>query len=106
MSTRCLIGKINRNGLGRYIYCHHDGYPDNILPILEENYDTEEKVDELLNIGNISSLESTLEATKGEAYNERAEDFAYTLPRVGQEFNYLFRDSKWKVEKVKDPYRF
>lgn len=106
MSTRCLIGKINKDGLGRYIYCHHEGEPEYILPILEDNYDTEDKVDELLNIGDISSLKTTLKETNDEAYDIEAKDFAYDLPRIGQEFNYLFKDNKWDVEEVKNPFRF
>jgi hypothetical protein len=38
------------------IYCHWDGYPQHNGKILLENYDTIEKVEELLDLGNLSAL--------------------------------------------------
>lgn len=101
MSTSCLIGKMNEDGImGKYIYCHFDGYPENILPILEKNYNTEEKVDELLDVGNISSLYADIEEVKKEAYEEPAGYFAFDFPREGQEFNYLFKKGGWICKEV------
>lgn len=56
MSTRSYIGELYNDGSVLFIYCHFDGYPEHHLPILNENYDTPEKVQELLALGNISVL--------------------------------------------------
>jgi hypothetical protein len=56
MATRSNIGKLNPDGTITAIYCHWDGHPDYQLPILENHYDTPEKVDALLALGNLSYL--------------------------------------------------
>ena len=35
MATRSNIGILNTDGSVYYIYCHYDGYPDNIAPQLK-----------------------------------------------------------------------
>lgn len=56
MATRSFIGKQNSDGSIEYIYCHYDGYPSNNGVILQEHYTSEEKVDALLGLGDLSSL--------------------------------------------------
>jgi hypothetical protein len=56
MSTRCIIGVQKDNDMVEYIYCHHDGYPDRILPLLSTYYNTKESIEELFKYGDLSSL--------------------------------------------------
>jgi hypothetical protein len=56
MATRSHIGKLLPNGKVKYIYCHWDGYLDHNGRILVDHYNTSEKVDELLELGNLSVL--------------------------------------------------
>lgn len=56
MSTRSNIGILNEDGTVNYIYCHFDGYPEHNGNILNECYNTEEKVRELIALGDLSSL--------------------------------------------------
>jgi hypothetical protein len=56
MATRSTIGVLNSNGSVTAVYCHWDGYPEYNGKILNENYTTEEKVRELIELGTISSL--------------------------------------------------
>lgn len=56
MSTRSNIGIINANGTVAAIYCHNGGYPSGVGQTLLDNYNTEDKVRELLRLGDISSL--------------------------------------------------
>ena len=66
MSTRCMIfkkkrswGKTKKSGyLG--IYCHNDGYPQGVGKILKKHYKTDEKIDKLIALGDISSLGSRI----------------------------------------------
>lgn len=56
MSTRSVIAKEIGDGQYKAIYCHNDGYPAHHGNILLECYNTPEKVEVLLMLGNISSL--------------------------------------------------
>ena len=56
MSTMSRIGILNPDGSTKTIYCHSDGYPEHQLPILTQHYSSIENVEELLNLGDISSL--------------------------------------------------
>lgn len=56
MGTLAAIGIQNADGTVTGVSCHYDGYLDHVGKILFENYNTEEKVRELLSHGNMSSL--------------------------------------------------
>ena len=57
MGTRSCIGIHNKEeNTVKHIYCHWDGYPSHVGITLLENYDTEEKINELLELGSLSSL--------------------------------------------------
>jgi len=57
MSTRSNIAMVLKDGKSaKMVYCHSDGYPSWNGKILLENYDTDEKVAELIKGGNMSSL--------------------------------------------------
>jgi len=55
-STISIVDKKAKNGQGRQIYCHWDGYPENNGKILLEHYQDANKINELIDLGNISSL--------------------------------------------------
>lgn len=57
MATRSLIGKLDSETKKvKYIYCHYDGHLDHNGRILVDHYNTPEKVDQLLELGNLSVL--------------------------------------------------
>ena len=58
MATRSYIGIKNENGKVDYIYCHWDGYPEHHGPILRGSYKTKSDVEELLELGDLSSLDT------------------------------------------------
>lgn len=58
MSTRSYILKEQDDGSYVGIYCHNDGYLTHNGAILIDHYNSKEKVDELLKIGNLSVLGS------------------------------------------------
>ena len=81
MATRSTIGILNSDGSVTAVYCHWDGYPEYNGKILSENYDTSDKVRELLAMGSISSLGekigvkhpfSRFDLTDGAVYDEAA----------------------------------
>jgi len=61
MATRSVIAKLDNSEKGaKAIYCHSDGYLDYVGKILDEHYQNESKVDELLAHGDLSSLDKNI----------------------------------------------
>ena len=56
MATRSMIGKLNDNGTVTAIYCHWDGYLEHNGNILAENYTNPNRVDQLMELGDLSVL--------------------------------------------------
>lgn len=74
MSTRCLIGLETSDGKCRAIYCHFDGYPTGVGFELVRNYTTAKQVENLIALGDMSSLGKTPDACdtyNNEKYDER-----------------------------------
>lgn len=99
MSTRCRIGIELPDGKVRSIYCHHDGYLSGVGKMLNDHYQTAEKVEKLMDLGDISSLSETVEATYPDAYShedvqiredETTADFWRYAGNCGEEFVYLY----------------
>ena len=60
MATRSHIGKRNLDDTVDYIYCHWDGYPSNNGVILKDHYTTMDKVNELIELGDLRSLKKNI----------------------------------------------
>lgn len=56
MSTRSRIGLLMKDGKVKSIYCHWDGYPEGVGVKLQKHYTDPKKIEELLELGDISSL--------------------------------------------------
>jgi hypothetical protein len=70
MSTPCFIGKVdNKTDDVRFIYCHFDGYPEDVGYILDTYYKDHGKVEDLLNLGDISCLKEEVSASP--SYTEK-----------------------------------
>lgn len=61
MATRSLIGFQRNEEITNIIYCHWDGYPSHVGELLMNNYNTPVTVDALMGLGDLSSLNATLE---------------------------------------------
>ena len=59
MATRATIAKLDNNGV-KAIYLHSDGYLAHAGKILDQHYQDESKVDELLSHGDVSSLNENI----------------------------------------------
>ena len=62
MATRSVIAKLDDRGI-QAIYCHNDGYLSNNGKILDQHYQNEVKVDNLIAQGDASSLKDTIKDT-------------------------------------------
>jgi len=119
MGTRSLIGLLNADGSVTHIYCHWDGYPSNNGRILTEHYTDYQKIQELLKLGDLSSLgeeigtkhsfdnapenecnsysrdrgEKDTKARKSKSIDAYKADFKENWA----EYAYLFDDGRWYV---------
>jgi hypothetical protein len=76
MATSSYIGRKNEDGNVEYIYCHWDGYLDHNGKILFEHYTHENDVLDLLEQGDLSTLEARVNPDKDE-------DHSWENPAVG-----------------------
>jgi hypothetical protein len=128
MSTRSTIA-IHENDKIRAIYCHFDGYLHGVGSTLHNHYNTEEKVKELIELGDLSSLSENVKPREGtphsfdkpqkgvtvaymrdrgesevepNEYSSREELFEAANSCYGAEFVYLFENGEWIYRQVYD----
>ena len=118
MSTNSFIGMIEHNVL-RGIYCHWDGYPSNNGVILNEHYQDDSKIRELIALGDISYLAEKVkpdndgnkedvvcaygrdraeEGTEAVSFI-RIENFANYIKEFYYDYIYIRYNHKWYVVK-------
>lgn len=69
MATRSYIGIKEGNHIS-YIYCHWDGYIAHNGAILQKSYQDEDKIHDLINLGDLSALGSEI----GEEHDSMSDD--------------------------------
>lgn len=130
MSTNSRIS-LYKEGNIKSIYCHWDGYIEHNGEILFKYYTTEEEVEKLVALGDISILgkrigekvdfdKMTLDPIyrdrydgqcvayhrdRGEEYNAKMFSNIETLEDF-EEYNYLFKDGEWLVSCGETDYHF
>ena len=119
MGTRSRIGIQLKDNSVLSVYCHWDGYPSFNGRVLNEFYNTPEKVANLINGGNFSSLhtnlgwnQETLPETGPQYYTSRGESIDDNEPELnknqseylnnncGEEYAYLFTSAGWTCYNV------
>ena len=114
MATRARIGIELSDGSVLSVYHHWDGYPEWLGRILKTHYNTKEKVEELIDGGDMSCCWTedrfSIDPTHGwksqeygpQYYSQRGDDCPPRLdPSVeiyleyGEEYAYLFRNGEW-----------
>jgi hypothetical protein len=112
MGTRSRIGIQLQDESIVSVYCHYDGYPAFNGRVLRDNYDTVEKVKELIDGGNMSCTwtnsgwgNETLPESGALYYTSRGESLESNAPRLdkdmeeffsdGEEYSYIFRNGNW-----------
>ena len=114
MSTNSTINILNEDGTVDSIYCHWDGYLEHNGKLLQEFYNTEAKVRELLAPGDLSTLGTTVGSkhdfedrgvTSCKYYGRDRGELDVGMQNFEnvdcvkncQEYDYLFRDGSWTV---------
>ena len=69
MATRSRIAIENQDGTVLSIYCHWDGYPEGNGRRLLDHFQTQEKVESLIALGSLSSLNENVEIPEGVTHN-------------------------------------
>lgn len=117
MSTHCTIAVKTERGPYKAIYCHNDGYPEYMYPMLRDWYATQERADALVSFGDASSIHKRLVPSQDSNHSfdhpERDVCIFYHRDR-GETFNvsfyhnevavldsqyyvYVFEDKAWHV---------
>ena len=108
MATRSIIAKLDDKGI-QAIYCHNDGYLSNNGKILDQHYQNEVKVDNLIAQGDASSLRDTIEDTtfymrdRGEEnkeatnLNNETKLLEFAFESCDAEVVYMFAYGSWYV---------
>lgn len=108
MATRSSIALEFEDGTVKQIYAHWDGYLDGNGSILLHNYKTPAEVAALIDMGDLSSLDTTLETTtfygrdRGESGvgARRFSNFEdYERNGDFQSYNYIMRGGEWYVDR-------
>lgn len=122
MATRSTIAKLNDDGTLTSIYCHWDGYPEGVGSMLKKHYTDPHKINQLLTLGDISSLHEDI----GEQHDfdsgvdvttfygrDRGETGTYALSHMDIEgwldvrkeswceYGYLWADNTWWTYTIK-----
>ena len=119
MGTRSNIGIVNTDKSITSIYCHWDGYPEYVGKILLNHYITSDRVNKLMQLGDLSSLGEDMYPTESHTFDnpQKGVCVAYGRDRgernvdsvicedlgqyedlggdTGTNYQYLFEDNKW-----------
>ena len=124
MATRSNIGIVNDGGSVTGIYVHWDGYPEYVGKILLNHYNTSGIVCELMDLGDLSSLNANLYCEdNNHSFNNPApgvcvaygrdrgeknadsksftniSEFEKYVNRTEADYQYLFNNGKWQFRK-------
>lgn len=109
MATRSYIAIKDKDNSYKGIYCHWDGYPSGVGVTLAEHYKLQDKVEELISKGSMSTLKPTIKSS--EFYTDRGEELRVnTFSNSDElkvyakeswcEYLYIFEDGKWITEEI------
>lgn len=118
MSTHAAIILKTKNGKYRGIYCHFDGYKEGVGYTLLDHYNNYEKINELINLGDISCLGERINPIGKHTFDSPEEEttIAYMRDRgeegcearesdvlediiddIDPEYYYVFENGKWYI---------
>ena len=123
MATRSNIAIVNQDKSISSIYCHWDGYPENVGRILLNHYTTSDIINELMDLGDLSQLCEKLYSDNNSHTFDKPQKgvcVAYGRDRgetgtnsrtfedlgefehfgSGVDYQYLFEDGKWSYRNV------
>lgn len=124
MATRSTITARLSDGRFATIYCHFDGYPEHNGRILFRHYHTQESIDKLIDLGDLSQLAESTDCPEDHSFGSPEDGFCVAYGRDRgesdtqanyaatadqalsenkygpQEFDYLWDGQHWHVNGV------
>lgn len=103
MATGCLIGVVEKNGLVKSIICYQYGYIEHpgVGYTLAIHYRNPDKVEELINLGNLDYIEITPDRCKKDSDSRGSvvltdlREFIERAKHHGYVYNYFFFENHW-----------
>ena len=95
MGTRSLIAIEHTDGKIASITCHWDGQPKHVGKLLHDHYTQRETVEQLINLGNISSLRKNIEPADGQPHSFNVPHVVF-LSRIIGWIVQLILTANWK----------
>ena len=80
MGTPCTIIAKTSNGV-KAIYVNYDGYPKHILKTLQKHYVVQDVIDNLMSLGDLSSLDNNSECPEGHSYDNPVKGYSVAYGR-------------------------
>lgn len=118
MSTHATIAIKNGEDY-KSIYCHNDGYPSYMYPMLRDWYGTKERAEALVSLGDASFIAKRMVPSRDSGHcfdkpeedvcvfyhRDRCEAWSYTAPMIGSRketispnsYTYVYEDGNWHV---------
>lgn len=118
MSTPSIIACHTEDGY-LAIYCHNDGYPDHMLSMLKNNYNSPEKAKDLVSLGDASCIYERMVPSRDSGHSfdhpergvcifyhrDRGEPWSQNAPVIYQKtqllkahyYVYVFENGKWTL---------
>lgn len=118
MGTRSSI-TVQQEGKVKSIYCHWDGYPSHVGKMLLENYNSQEKANAIVAIGDLSSLDESIECPDGHTFDNSKKGYSVfygrdrgesnvdalecatlkdAIKKNSQEYDYFWDGKQWLVD--------
>lgn len=102
MSTRGHIVYENENEIFDYIYCGHDSYPSHLGNLLLNVYNTNDKIESLLKLGDLWCIDEDFDKCVTYKDEDVAAKVVMNLKDITKEgdvidFTYVYIDEKWFV---------
>lgn len=106
MSTRSRIAFVNKDGSVKSVYCHSDGYLSWNGKMLYNHYDSPERAEALVDLGDLSVIHPKIEGGKGHSFSTPDKDvtIAYGRDR-GEDENEVAPQVDPSVEAFMDEFR-
>lgn len=123
MGTRSTIAVKHQDGTVSQIYCHWDGYLEHNGKMLVEHYETQEKAEALVALGDMSSLDQSIERPEGHTFDKSVSGYSvfygrdrgergcearrfysgaeFIRSRQSEEYDYIFADGIWYLIRVR-----
>ncbi len=108
MSTRSYIARQIAENQYQTIYCHSDGYLTYNGALLVDHYNTEEMVEKLIALGNLSSLCEKIypDPSKPHGFDYKIRQRGVTVA-YGRDRGEKNQEARvWTLEELKNPYNF